>query len=159
MLIRQPLLSRLQRFKGLQFSTLLNLVDNYAPLTLSIYSVYFNANADSDYVRVLKQVWERHFTFDRRHYEEAPVVWISQIAYWKATSHPLHTTMADNPHILDDYPVEKFHSLLRARTNDWDTPKEIQRKARLIDANNQDLQQFATHFVPQRNAMMNQNQL
>ena len=67
--------------------------------------------------------------------------------------------MADNPHILDDYPVEKFHSLLRARTNDWDTPKEIQRKARLIDANNQDLQQFATHFVPQRNAMMNQNQL
>ena len=34
-LIRQPVLARLQRFKDLQVCTLLNLVDNYVPLTLS----------------------------------------------------------------------------------------------------------------------------
>ena len=57
MLIRQPVLARLQRFKALQFSTLLSLVDNYAPLTLSIYSVYFKVNAFSAYVRTMQQVW------------------------------------------------------------------------------------------------------
>ena len=57
LLIRQPGLVRLQRFKALQFSTLLSLVDNYAPLTLSIHSVYFKVNAFSAYVRTMQQVW------------------------------------------------------------------------------------------------------
>ena len=44
-IIRQPVLARLQRFKDVQFLTLINLVDNYVPLTFAIYSVYFKSNA------------------------------------------------------------------------------------------------------------------
>ena len=43
---------------------------------------------------------QRNFTFHRKRYDKAPVVWLSQTAYWKATSHPLYTTMANNPHII-----------------------------------------------------------
>ena len=42
-LIRQPVLARLQRFQDLQFFTFLKLVDNYTPLCLSIYSVFFSS--------------------------------------------------------------------------------------------------------------------
>ena len=42
-LIREPIVARLGRSKDLQIRTLLNLLDNYTPLTLSIYSILFKA--------------------------------------------------------------------------------------------------------------------
>ena len=56
-LIRQPVLTRLQRFKDVQFVTLLKLVDNYVPLTLSIYSDNFKANGFDQYFLAKQQVW------------------------------------------------------------------------------------------------------
>ena len=158
-LIRQPVLTRLQRFKDVQFVTLLNLVDNYVPLTLSIYSVYFKADAFDQYFLAMQQVWVMYYTFQRKHYDKAPLVWLSNVAYWKYTGHPLYTLVKNNLHLTDEYPIENFHSLLRARTNEWDTPAAIQRKARLIDANKHNLQHFSTYFVPPKRAMLNHNQL
>ena len=55
------------------------------------------------------------------------------VEYWKATNHPLYNLLQEHLHVSDEYPVENVHSLLRARTNEWDTPVEIQRKARQIN--------------------------
>ena len=44
-IIRPAVLACLRRFKDIQLLTLLNLVDNYRPLALAIYSIYFKSNA------------------------------------------------------------------------------------------------------------------
>ena len=158
-LIRQPALARLQRFKDLQFCTLLNPVDNYVPLTLSIYSIFFKSNAFPDYVQAMQRIWVMYYSFNRKHYDKAPLVFLSMVEYWKATNHPLYNLLQEHLHVSDEYPVENFHSLLRARTNEWDIPVEIQRKARQINDQKHHLHHFSTYFVPPRRAMMSHNQL
>ena len=91
--IRQPVLAHLQRFKDLQFCTLLNLVDNYTPLTLSVYSVFFKSNVFPQYVQAMKQIRVMYCTLKRRHCDKAPLVWLSMVEYWRATNHPLYTLL------------------------------------------------------------------
>ena len=158
-LLRQPVLDRLGKFKDTEFLTLLNLIDNYAPLSLSIYSVLYKANNYELYNLAMHQVWCMYFTFKRKHYDKSPLVWLANTAYWEHTKHPLHTTLRNHLYICDEYPVENFHSLLRARTNDWDTPQQIQGKARWINRNKHALQHFSTWFVPPKSETMTVNQL
>ena len=114
-LIREPVLQRLQRFKDVQFLTLINLADNYVPLPLCIYSVIFKANAFHLYSLEMQQVWIMYYTFNRRHYDKAPLVWLANTSYWQHTQHPIFTLLLNSLYTTDEYPVENFHSLLRAR--------------------------------------------
>ena len=107
----------------------------------------------------MHQIWVMYFTFKRRHYDKSPLVWLANVTYWKEIQHPLYAILQDNPHILVEYPVENFHSLLRARTNEYDTPQRIQEKSRWIDRNKTELQNFSTWFVPPRRATLTQNKL
>ena len=154
-LICQPVLARLQRFKDLQFFTFLNLVDNYTPLCLSIYSVFFKSNASDHYNLAMQQIWIMFLTFQRHHYDKAPLIWLGNIAYWRYHPHPLYNLLRNNIHVCDEYPVENFHSLIRQQTNEWDTPATIQRKARWIGYHKHQLQHFSSYFVPPRQAMRN----
>ncbi len=52
---------------------------------------------------------------------------------------------------FDEYPVENFHSILRARTSATDTGDQIHDKAREIDACKHELHEFKSWFVPARN--------
>ena len=88
-LIRQPVLNRIGAFKDVQTLTLLNLLDNYAPLSLSIYSVIYRANDFEHYHLAMRQIWVMYFTFKRRHYDKSPLVWLANVAYWKEIQHPL----------------------------------------------------------------------
>ena len=54
----------------------------------------------------------------------------------------MYTAIKQNLHILDKYPVEDFHILLRARTEPWDNAENIQRKAVWIDQRRQQLHDF-----------------
>ena len=49
---------------------------------------------------------------------------------------------------LDEYPVENFHSILRARTNETDSADQIALKAKEIDACKHELYSFKSVFVP-----------
>ncbi len=158
-LVRQPVNQRLHRCKDMQIRTLLNLLENYAPLTLSIYSVLFKSNSYDEYFKAMQQVWVMFWCFRRRHYDKAPLVWLANMLYLKNNQHPMFTTIRDNLHILDEYPVENFHSLLRARTELWDNAETIQKKAIWIDQRRQQLHNFSTWFVPPRQCQLKRNQL
>ena len=51
---------------------------------------------------------------------------------------------------FDEYPVENFHSVLRARTKETDTAEQICEKAKEIDACKKEMQEFQSSFVPPR---------
>ena len=51
---------------------------------------------------------------------------------------------------FDEYPVENFHSVLRARTKETDTPEEVAFKAKETDACKNELHSFKSVFVPPR---------
>ena len=61
--------------------TLVNLIDNYVQLVLSVYSVVFK---DSNYDWVMMMV------FCRRHYDKALLIALSNFHYWHEKDHPLH---------------------------------------------------------------------
>ena len=64
--------------------------------------------------------------------------------------HPINEVIQHFLVAFDEYPVENFHSLLRARTNETDTAEQIRIKAKEIDAWKKDLQDFQSAFVPAR---------
>ena len=51
---------------------------------------------------------------------------------------------------LDKYPVNNFHSVLRARTSVSDTAEQIREKAKKIDACKKEMHEFQSSFVPPR---------
>jgi len=52
-LIRESVMKEFWRFKDPEYGTLLNLLDNYIPLALSIYSISFKLNNFSEYFRAM----------------------------------------------------------------------------------------------------------
>ena len=55
-LIRETVMKKFWRFKDPEYATLFNLVDNYIPLVLSIYSISFKLNNFSEYFRVMTTI-------------------------------------------------------------------------------------------------------
>eukprot|EP00112_Aurelia_sp_Birch-Aquarium-sp1_P016187 Seg365.2 transcript_id=Seg365.2/GoldUCD/mRNA.D3Y31 product="hypothetical protein" protein_id=Seg365.2/GoldUCD/D3Y31 len=49
---------------------------------------------------------------------------------------------------FDEYPVENFHSVLRARTKEGNTGDQINFKAKEMDAFKHELHSFKSRFVP-----------
>ena len=56
-LIRESVMKEFWRFKDPEYGTLFNLLDNYMPLVLSIYSNSFKLNNFSEYFRAMIRMW------------------------------------------------------------------------------------------------------
>ena len=145
--------------KDVQVLTLINLLDNILPLMLSIYSVVFKSNNLEMFIDAMLRAWVVFFIYRRHHYNKAPLVFLSNVLYWKKTNHPLYEALKTHLQIVDEYAVENFHSVLRAQTSIGSTPEEISKKAREISATKDILRQFKTRFVPPKSATFSQNQL
>ena len=158
-LVRESVMKVFGKSKDIQILTLINLLENYLPLSLSIYSTIFKSNNFNLYVDAMLQAWVMFFIFRRHHYNKAPLIWLSNVLYWKETKHPLFQVLQHHLQIVDEYGVENFHSLLRAQTSAHSTPEEISRKAREISATKDVLRQFKSQFLPPRSANFSQNQL
>ena len=158
-LVRDSLLQFFGKSKDVQVLTLINLLDNYLPLVLTIYSTIFKGNNLDQYMDAMLRAWVMFFVFKRHHYDKAPLVWLSNILYWKTTNHPLYGVLTTHLQTVDEYGIENFHSILRAQTNVINTPDEITRKAREISATKDILREFKTQFVPPRTATFSHNQL
>ena len=89
-------------------------------------------------------------TFHRRHYDKALLIILSTFKYWQENTHPMHEVIQQFLVALDEYPVENFHSVLRARTSVSDTAGQIREKAKEIDACKNEMHEFQSSFVPQR---------
>ena len=158
-LIRRSVFLAFGSSKDIQYLALVNLLDNYLPTALSIYSVVFKSNNLEQYMYAMLRIWIMFFCFKRRHYNKAPLVWLSNVLYWQESDHPIFQLLMECLQVDDEYPVENFHSILRGQTNDYSSPDDIQRKAREINANKNVLRQFQTHFVPPKSSTYNHNQL
>ena len=149
-LIRDIILSMFYKSKDVQFLTLLNLLDNYIPLVLSIYSIAFKCNKFELFFQSLLHCWVMFLIFRRRHYNKAILITLSTILYWQQNSTSMFETICQHLPSFDEYPVENFHSVLRKQTKETDTADEISHKAKEIDACKHELHSFQTVFVPQR---------
>ena len=130
-LVRESILSVFCFSKDIEFLTLINLVDNYVPLVLSIYSIVFKCNDYELYCKSLLHIWATFMVFHRRHYDKAILVILSHLMYWKEKNHPMNNTLHQALAAFDEYPVENFHSLLRASwTNATDNAEQISLKAK-----------------------------
>ena len=89
--------------------------------------------------------------FRRRHYNKALLITLSLFQYWQENAHSMFDTVRKYLVAFDKYPVENFYSVLRARTKETDTPKQIAFKAKEIDACKHELHYFNSAFVPPRN--------
>ena len=88
--------------------------------------------------------------FQRRHYNKALLITLSLFQYWQENAHSMFDTLRHYLVAFDEYPVENFHSVLRARTKETDTPEQIAFKAKEIDACKHELHSFKSVFVPPR---------
>ncbi len=86
--------------------------------------------------------------FRRRHYDKALLIVPSLFEYWQDKDHPMHQTIKQFLVAFDEYPVENFHSVLRARTIETDTAEQIRVKAKEIDLCKKELHEFQSAFVP-----------
>ncbi|XP_068741106.1 uncharacterized protein [Montipora capricornis] len=159
-LIRDSILSVFgEKCKDLQFLTLINFLENYVPLVLTIYAVIFRSNNCMLYVSALKRIWLMFFCFARHHYDKSPLVFLSNLLYWDKIGHPLHHTFRNSVLVFTEYPVEYFHSIIRDQTSPHSTPQQITNTCRSIFASNQRQKNFRQTFLPTKNYVLSRNQL
>lgn len=108
-------MTKLSRFKDVEYGTLFNLLDSYIPLLLSIYSISFKLNNLSEYLRAMIRIWIVFTCLQHRHYtcNKAPLVWISMCYQWGKHAPQLYN-LKNHITISDEYPVENTHSILRS---------------------------------------------
>ena len=147
-LVRDMIMSVFCKCKDVQFLTLVNLLDNYIPLVLSIYSIIFKCNKYDLFFKSLLNIWVMFVLFRRRHYNKALLIMLSTFLHWQGNAPSMFETIREHLAAFDEYPVENFHSVLRRRTKDTDTADEIAAKAKEIDACKHELHSFQSTFVP-----------
>ena len=148
--VRDMILSVFGKCKDTEYLTLVNLLDSYVPLVLSIYSIVFKCNNYELYCESLLKCWIMFVVFRRRHYNKALLITLSLFQYWQENAHSMFDTVRKYLVAFDEYPVENFHSVLRARTKETDTPEQIAFKAKEIEACKHELHSFNSVFVPPR---------
>ena len=146
-LVRDAILSAFGKSKDIEFLTLLNLIDNYVPLVLSIYSIVFKCNQYELFCQSLLQCWVMCVVFRRCHYNKALLALLSTFLHLEENDHALCDTLRKHLVAFDEYPVENFHSLLRRRTKDTDSANVIASKAKEIDTCKPELCSFQSAFV------------
>ena len=149
-LIRDMVLSVFFKCKDIEYLTLVNLLDTYVPLVLTIYSIAFKCNKYEEFLVSLLKCWVMCVVFRRRHYNKALLVTLSIFHHWQENSLTMYETLRNYLVTLDEYPVENFHSVLRGRTKETDSADQIAFKAKEIDACKHTLQSFQSAFVPPR---------
>ena len=159
-LIRESIMAAFgDKCKDLQFLTLVNFLDNYLPLVLTIYAVIFRSNNFTLYVSALKRIWLMFFCFARHHYDKSPLVFLSSLLYWEKIGHPLLATFRNSLLAFTEYPVEYFHSIIRDQTSPHSTPEQITKTCRSIFASKQRQENFRQTFLPPKNFLLSRNQL
>ena len=158
-LVRDAILSAFRECKDIEFLTLLNLIDNYVPLVLSIYSILFKCNQYELFCQSLLQCWVMCVVFRRRHYNKALLALLSTFLHLEENNHALYDTLHKHLVAFDEYPVENFHSLLRRRTKDTDNANVIASKAKEIDSCKHKLRSFQSAFVPPKHQNFSQKHI
>ena len=92
------------------YGIFLNLLDNYLPLSLSMYSVSFRLCNFAEYFDGMIAIWIMFYCFRRHHYDKAPLVWLSNILYWQKNNPALLDVLKEYLSVTDEYPVVLIQS-------------------------------------------------
>ena len=152
-------MQKFRQFKDPQYGTLLNLLDNYIPLVLSIYSISFKLNHFSEYFRAIIRIWIMFICLQRRHYNKAPLVWINMCLHRGKYSQHLYQLLQNYSIVFDEYPVENTHSILRAQTKPSDTADKLRKKAKAIFQSKEKQSNFRSFFTSPKQFSFSHNQL
>ena len=75
----------------------------------------FKLNEFGQFFKAVVCIWTMFHCFRRKHYDKAPLVWISNIGYWSHHYPELYQISENNIASTEEYPVENAHSIIRAR--------------------------------------------
>lgn len=158
-LIRTSILRKFLTFKDLEYATLFNLLDNYIPLVLSVYSITFKLNNFHEYFRAIIRIWIMFTCLRRRHYNKAPLVWLNMCCHWGRNFPEMYNILLNYLTITDEYPVENTHSILRAQTKPSDTAAQLTKKAKTIFQSKEKQCNFRSYFTSPKKFSFSHKQL
>ena len=160
-LIRQSVMKKFWRFKDPEYGTLFNLLDNYIPLVLSIYSISFKLNNFSEYFRTMIRMW---IMFTALSVVITTKLHLSGFtcAHTGESIQPNFTNYFERTYtvtIFDEHPVENTHRILRAQTKPSDSADELRNKAKEIFQSKEQQATFRSAFTSPSQFSFSQNQL
>ena len=145
--------------KSIAYGILSTLLDSYIPLAITIYSVTFKTNQFDEFEKAMARIWCMFLCFYRRHYNKSPLVWFSNLLFWKENNNELYNTLKSCINIEDEYPVENCHSIIRGSTNSWDMPEQLSFKAKSIFASKKRQHNFRSYFTPPKSFTFSRKEL
>ena len=159
-LVRTVVKSVFSRVKDLQYGILVNLLDNYIPLTLCSYSILFKLNRLDDYYFSIFRLWIMFFCFHRKNYNKAPLFWLSNLLFWQTNGcRDIYNFFAGSLGVIDEYFVEFVHSLARKSTNPSDSVDNLQQKLFSLFASGERQANFRSTFTPSKNYIFSRREL
>ena len=160
-LVRNAVRTVFQQSKDLQYGTLLNLLDNYIPLALASYNILFKLNRLDDYFYAVFRLWVMFFCFRRRHYNKSPLIWLSNILFWKngGGNREIFNLFSSHLNVIDEYFVEHVHSVIRRQTKVSDSDEQVREKVHGIFACSERQSNWQNSFTPSKNSVFSRQQL
>ncbi|CAB4432309.1 unnamed protein product [Rhizophagus irregularis] len=156
--IRKVIMNRFKNSKDAKYRMIIDLLDNSIPLTLDIYAVLFRSGYFKGYLESVVRVWVLFQRLRRHNYNKAPLVFLSDVFYWKLNNHPMANVLKKNLPIFNDYFVENFHCSIRSQTAESNNVLQIIQKAKIIDAERNN-NSFKESFINSRNPTISQDKL
>ena len=104
-IVHDEILGAFSHCKDIELLTLVNLLDNYIPVVLSIYSIIFKNQMVDLYYSSMLRCWLMFLMFRRRHYDKALLIALSNIEYLKSINHPIIQTLFTSLCAFDKYIV------------------------------------------------------
>ncbi|RIB30625.1 hypothetical protein C2G38_2321595 [Gigaspora rosea] len=109
----------------------------------------FRSGDWKSYIEGVFQAWCIFLQFERRNYNKAPLVFLSDIFYWNQKNHPILNVLKDHLVKFTDYPVENMHSIIRWQSSSIDTSQQLSKIAKVVNAK-RDINVFEDTFVIQK---------
>src|SRR2546430_17087621 len=147
---------RFRNSKDAEYRMIIDLLNNSIPLTLDIYTVLFKSGYFEEYLKGVVRIWILFQRLRRHNYNKTPLVYLSDVFYWKLNNHPIVDILSNNLSIFNDYFVENFHSSIRSQTAESNSALQIIQKAKIIDTERNSNFTFKEAFVNSRNPIISQ---
>ncbi|EXX68951.1 hypothetical protein RirG_100420 [Rhizophagus irregularis DAOM 197198w] len=154
--IRNVVMHRFGNSKDMEYRMMIDLLDNSIPLTLDIYTILFRSGYFEGYLEGVVRIWVLFQRLRRHNYNKAPLMFLSDVFYWKLNNHPMANILKNHLPIFNDYFVENFHSSIRSQTAESNTALQIIQKAKIFDVEKNSNLSFKEAFVNSRNPVISQ---
>ncbi|RIB18016.1 hypothetical protein C2G38_2246035 [Gigaspora rosea] len=115
--------------KDVEYRTIIDLLDNLIPATLDVYAILFRSGSFDEYVETVFRIWMFALHWKRKNYNKAPLIFLSDLFYWKDTDHSFYNTIKTYLPTFNDYYLENTHSRIRANTSPNATADSIIKQA------------------------------